>query len=77
LVSYNEGRTNYISNSIFYSEGRTYITLARSEVFMAVKIQFFFWVVMPCGVTVGYQHFREPSCLHLQGEHRQQHPLKC
>jgi hypothetical protein len=38
----------------------------RFEVFMAVKIQVeVFWVVMSCGVVVGYQHFRGPCCLHL------------
>jgi len=24
-----------------------------------------FWVVMPCSVVVGYQHFIDPCCLHL------------
>jgi hypothetical protein len=39
------------------------------EVFMAVKIQVeAFWVVTPCSVAVGYQRFRGPCCLHLQGE---------
>jgi len=28
----------------------------------------FVWVVMPCSVAVGYQHFGGPCCLHLQGE---------
>jgi hypothetical protein len=27
-----------------------------------------FWVVTPCIVVVGYQRFRGPCCLHLQGE---------
>jgi hypothetical protein len=40
----------------------------RYEVFIAVKIEFiFFWVVAPCSVVVGYQHFRGLSFLHLQG----------
>jgi hypothetical protein len=31
----------------------------RFEVFMAVKIQVeVFWIVMPCSVVKGYQHFR-------------------
>jgi len=36
---------------------------------MAVKIQVkVYWVMMPCNVTVGYQHFRGPCCLHLHPE---------
>jgi len=27
-----------------------------------------FWVLMPCVVSVGYQHFGGPCCLQLQGE---------
>jgi len=27
-----------------------------------------FWVVMLCGIVVGYQCFSGPCCLHLQGE---------
>jgi len=27
-----------------------------------------FWVIRPCSVVVGYQRFRGPCCLHLQGE---------
>jgi hypothetical protein len=27
-----------------------------------------FRVVIPCSVVVGYQRFRGPCCLHLQGE---------
>jgi hypothetical protein len=39
------------------------------EIFTALKIQVeVFWVVMPYSVVVGHQHFREPCCLHLQGE---------
>jgi len=26
------------------------------------------WVVTPCSFVVGYQRFRGPCCLHLQGE---------
>jgi hypothetical protein len=45
------------------------VTDVRFEVFTAMKIQVMvFWVVMLCTVTVGYQHFRGPCCLHLQGE---------
>jgi hypothetical protein len=28
----------------------------------------FFWIVTPCSVMVGYQRFRAPCCLHVQGE---------
>jgi len=35
---------------------------------MAMKVQVVFWVLMFCSVAVGYQCFREPCCLHLQGE---------
>jgi len=39
------------------------------EAFPAVMFQVkVFWVVTPCSVIVGYQHFRSPCCLHLQGE---------
>jgi len=27
-----------------------------------------FGVVTPCGAVVGYQRFRAPCCLHLQGQ---------
>jgi len=27
-----------------------------------------FWVVMTCSAVIGYQCFRGPYCLHLQGE---------
>jgi len=36
---------------------------------MAANIQVkVLWVVIPCNVAVGYQHFRGPCCLHLQVE---------
>jgi hypothetical protein len=35
---------------------------------MAVKMSMLvFWVVMPCGLTGRYQHFRGTCYLHLQG----------
>jgi len=41
----------------------------KSEVSMAVKIQVeVFWIVTQHSVIIGYQHFRGPCCLHLQGE---------
>jgi len=45
---------------------------------MAMKINVI-WVVMPCSNVVGYQYYRGPFCLHLQGEvHRWKHcvPMK-
>jgi hypothetical protein len=33
--------------------------------FLQVEV---FWVVTPCIDVVGYQRFRGPYCLHLQGE---------
>jgi hypothetical protein len=46
----------------------THDQTAKSEVFIAGKIQVvFFWVVTPCSVVIGYQHFRGPCCLNLQG----------
>jgi hypothetical protein len=37
--------------------------------YMTVMIQVeVFWVVTPCSTVVGYQYFRGPCCLHLQGE---------
>jgi len=41
---------------------------ATFEVLTVVKFQFeVFAVVTQCSIAVGYQHFGEPSCLHLQG----------
>jgi hypothetical protein len=41
----------------------------RFEVFMSVNIQVsVFWVLTPCSVAVGYQHFGQPFCFHLQRE---------
>jgi len=40
-------------------------SVARFEVFMAVKIQVeVVWVVTPCSVMVGYRRFGGPWCLH-------------
>jgi hypothetical protein len=40
----------------------------RFEVFTAVKIKFSVsWFGAPCSVVVGYQHFRGPHFLHLEG----------
>jgi hypothetical protein len=44
------------------------IILSRYEAFMVMKINVeIYWVVTPYGVAVGYQHFRRPWYLHLQG----------
>jgi hypothetical protein len=40
----------------------------RSEVFMVRDWVMVFWVMMPCNEVIGYQHFRGPCCLHLEGE---------
>jgi hypothetical protein len=35
---------------------------------MALMIQVeVFWIMMPCNVVVGYQRFRDPYCILLQG----------
>jgi len=40
----------------------------RFEVFTVVKIYVtVFWVMMPCGVAVGYQRLRGPHHLCIQG----------
>jgi hypothetical protein len=42
---------------------------ARFEVFTVVKIQFeVFWVVITCGIAVGYKYLGRPCCLHLLSE---------
>jgi hypothetical protein len=42
----------------------TYIDV-RFEVLTVVKIEFLVsWVVVPCYLVVGYQHFRGPCCFH-------------
>jgi len=42
---------------------------ASFKAFTAVMFQVkVFWVVTPYSIVVGYQHFRGPCCLHLQGE---------
>jgi hypothetical protein len=41
----------------------------RFQAFTAVMIEVEMpWVVTPCSAVVGYQRFRAPCCLHLQGE---------
>jgi len=43
--------------------------MMKFEIFPAVKNQvWIFRSVTPCSVVVQYQCFREPYCLHLQGE---------
>jgi len=47
------------------------------EAFTAVMFQVkVFWDVTPCSVLVGYQRFRGPCCLHLQGEVKASHPRR-
>jgi hypothetical protein len=42
---------------------------ASFEAYTAVIFQVeVFWVVTPCSVVAGYQHFRGPCCHHLQGD---------
>jgi hypothetical protein len=37
-------------------------------IFMVIQIQVVvFWIMTPCSVMVGYQHFGGPSCFHLLG----------
>jgi hypothetical protein len=43
------------------------ITVARFEVFTAVKMEFVgFWVVVLCRVVVGYHHFEGLCCLKME-----------
>jgi hypothetical protein len=44
------------------------IHFARLEIFTVMKTHVVFWVVTPYSDVVGYQYFRGPCCLHLQGE---------
>jgi len=40
--------------------------IAEFQVSTAIKIQAVaFWVMMPCSVVAGYQHFGRPCCYHL------------
>jgi hypothetical protein len=41
---------------------------ASFEALTAVTQVDVFWVLTPCSIVVGYQRFRSPCCLHLQGE---------
>jgi len=41
------------------------------EVMFQVEV---FWVVTPCSEVVGYQRFRGPCCIHLQGEVKRWYP---
>jgi hypothetical protein len=41
------------------------LTFWRRHTHLYVQVEVF-WVVTPCSVAVGYQHFRGPCCLHLQ-----------
>jgi len=53
----------------FVESKMIHISCVSFEAFMTVMFQFkVCWVVMPCGVVVGYQCFRGQCCLHLQGE---------
>jgi len=48
---------------------------ARFQLFTAMKIQVeVFWVVTSYSVIVGYQRFKGPYCLHLQGLGRRHNP---
>jgi len=44
----------------------TFSPYVRYNIFTAVKIQVVLWVMVPCSDVVGYQHFGEHCCLHLQ-----------
>jgi len=35
----------------------------RFEVFIVIKIQVVFWILIPCSDVVGYQHFGGPCCM--------------
>jgi hypothetical protein len=57
---------HHLQNQISQREAKKAV---RFKFLTAVKIQVeVVWVVTPCKVVVGYQRFRGPCCLHLQGE---------
>jgi len=39
----------------------------KRETCLLIQVEVF-WVLIPFGVVVGYQCFRGPWCLHLQGK---------
>jgi len=50
--------TTYKSHHLFSTYGDTLIQVM------------VFWVVRPCSIVVGYQHFGGPYCCHLQISHQ-------
>jgi hypothetical protein len=63
MVLMHKDNFSFYYNQYVHILGKDYEFCARFEVIVVVNVQVGFWVVTPCSVVVGYQHFRGPCCL--------------